>query len=327
MCSIDNFPVTAACAGAGSVPRIAVPARSEAGHDLRLRRGREDDRPDARRHGVRPDDLAGDHARLPGPDQGLRPGPVRLQRLRDRRRRRDGAGRARPTRRARRARRSPVLGIPIAIKNLYDTYDMATTNGRLTFAGFRPKTGRLPGRQAARGGRGDHRQGGARGVRDVAATTPTTRGARSGTRSSRPSRRSPPPAARRPRSPRTSPAGALGSQTGDSLYAPASGASLVTLRGTDGLESGSGIMPLSWLTDFGGVMTRSVADLADMLNVVTGTDPAGPDDRAGRRRAARGLALDARPGRAARQADRLHPVRLGGPVRHHRHDRRRPRRR
>ncbi len=60
------------------------------------------------------------------------------------------------------------------------------------------------------------------------------------------------------------------------MYGPASGASLVTLRGTDGLESGTGIMPLSWLTDFGGVMTRSVADLADMLNVVTGTDPADP---------------------------------------------------
>ena len=35
-------------------------------------------------------------------------------------------------------------------------------------------------------------------------------------------------------------------------------------------------MPLSWLTDFGGVMTRSVGDLADMLNVVTGTDPDDP---------------------------------------------------
>jgi amidase len=71
-------------------------------------------------------------------------------------------------------------------------------------------------------------------------------------------------------------AGALGSQTGDSLYGPASAASLVTLRGTDGLESGSGIMPLVWLTDFGGAMTRSVSDLADMLNVVAGTDPDDP---------------------------------------------------
>jgi amidase len=71
-------------------------------------------------------------------------------------------------------------------------------------------------------------------------------------------------------------AAALGSQTGDSLYAPASAASLVTLRGTDGLESGTGIMPLVWLTDFGGAMTRSVADLADMLNIVVGTDPEDP---------------------------------------------------
>src|SRR5262249_57363483 len=31
-----------------------------------------------------------------------------------------------------------LLGIPIAVKNLYDTFDMATTNGSMTFAGFRP---------------------------------------------------------------------------------------------------------------------------------------------------------------------------------------------
>ena len=83
------------------------PRRSSAGHDLRLRRGRQDDHADARRHGVRPDDLAGDHARLPGPDRGLRPGPVRLPRLHHRRLRRDGAGQGRRRRRARRARRAP----------------------------------------------------------------------------------------------------------------------------------------------------------------------------------------------------------------------------
>src|SRR5215813_12278531 len=71
-------------------------------------------------------------------------------------------------------------------------------------------------------------------------------------------------------------AGTLGSQTGDSLYGPASAASLITLRGTDGLESGSEIMPLVWLTDFGDAMTRSVSNLADMLNVVTETDPDDP---------------------------------------------------
>jgi amidase len=50
----------------------------------------------------------------------------------------------------------------------------------------------------------------------------------------------------------------------------------VTLRGTDGLQSGTGIMPLVWMTDFGGAMTRSVSDLADMLNVLTGTDEQDP---------------------------------------------------
>jgi amidase len=71
-------------------------------------------------------------------------------------------------------------------------------------------------------------------------------------------------------------AAAMGSQTGDSLYAPASAQSLVTLRGTDGLESGTGIQPLVWMTDFGGAITRSVSDLADILNVVTGIDPDDP---------------------------------------------------
>src|SRR5262249_59484281 len=75
-------------------------------------------------------------------------------------------------------------------------------------------------------------------------------------------------------------AGALGSQTGDSLYGPASGASLVTVRGTDGLESGTGIMPLVYLTDFGGVLARSVPDLADMLNVVVAVDPNDPETSA-----------------------------------------------
>jgi amidase len=35
-------------------------------------------------------------------------------------------------------RTGPLLGIPIALKNLYDTKDMPTTNGSLTFAGFQP---------------------------------------------------------------------------------------------------------------------------------------------------------------------------------------------
>ena len=75
-------------------------------------------------------------------------------------------------------------------------------------------------------------------------------------------------------------AAAMGSQTGDSLYGPSSAQSLVTLRGTDGLESGTGVMPLVYLTDFGGAMARSVTDLADILNVVVATDSADPETSA-----------------------------------------------
>lgn len=172
-------------------------------------------------------------------------------------------------------RSGPLLGIPIAIKNLFDTYDMPTTNGSMTFDGFRPARDAF---QVAR-----LREAGAVIIGKAALEEYATSGHYSNDAWGQvwnvfnPSK-----------SPLASSggsasavagslaAGALGSQTGDSLYAPASGQSLVTLRGTDGLQSGTGVMPLVWLIDFGGAMTRSVSDLADILNVVAGTDPADP---------------------------------------------------
>ena len=129
----------------------------------------------------------------------------------------------------------PLLGIPIAVKNNYDTFDMATTNGSFTFEGFRAGAGRLPGREAARGGRRHHRQGGAGGVRHERPLLQR----RVGTGMERVQ-----PVEVRARIERrlgqrrggSLAAAALGSQTGDSLYAPASAQSLVTLRGTDGLR-------------------------------------------------------------------------------------------
>jgi len=174
---------------------------------------------------------------------------------------------------ARRAgKKGALLGIPIAIKNLYDTFDMATTNGSLTFAGFRP------GRDAFQVAK--LRAAGAVIIGKTALEEYATSGYYSNDAWGQvwnvysPSRSALASSGGSGSAVAASlAAAALGSQTGDSLYAPASAASLVTLRGTDGLQSGSGMMPLVWLTDFGGAMTRSVADLADMLNVVAGTDP------------------------------------------------------
>jgi amidase len=185
---------------------------------------------------------------------------------------------------ARRAgRKGPLLGIPIAVKNLFDTHDMPTTNGSMTFEGFRPARDAF---QVAR-----LREAGAVIIGKTALEEYATSGSYSNDAWGQvwnifnPSK-----------SPIASSGGsavavagsfaaaALGSQTGDSLYGPASAASLVTLRGTDGLESGTGVMPLVWLTDFGGAMTRSVSDLADMLNVLVAVDPEDPETSAPGRR-------------------------------------------
>ena len=67
-----------------------------------------------------------------------------------------------------------------------------------------------------------------------------------------------------------------GSDTGQSTRSPASAASLVGVRGTKGLLSRAGIIPLSGTQDEPGPITRSVADAARMLDVMAGYDPADP---------------------------------------------------
>ena len=173
----------------------------------------------------------------------------------------------------------PLLGIPIAVKNLYDTDDMPTTNGSMTFAGFRPahdafQVARLREAGAVIIGKtaleeyatcGNYSNDAWGQVWNVFNPSNSAIASSGGSASALAANLA---------------AGAMGSQTGDSLYGPSSGASLVTLRGTDGLESGTGVMPLVYLTDFGGAMARSVPDLADMLNVVVAVDPADPETSA-----------------------------------------------
>lgn len=71
----------------------------------------------------------------------------------------------------------------------------------------------------------------------------------------------------------------MGTQTGVSLYAPSTGASLSSFRGTDGLTSIEGGMPLTWGQDYGGPIGQSVSDLAQVLDA-TATRSTGnnPDD-------------------------------------------------
>lgn len=169
-------------------------------------------------------------------------------------------------------KQSPVLGIPLAIKDLYDSKDMPTTNGSLAFQGYRPPTDATQVRLLREAGAiiigkasleeyalsGQYSDSAYGQVWNAFQPSKSSLASSGGTAVATAASLA---------------AGGLGSQTGDSLYAPASAASLWTLRGTDGMASTAGVMPLSWLQDYPGAITRSAGDLADILDVTTGTDP------------------------------------------------------
>jgi amidase len=66
----------------------------------------------------------------------------------------------------------------------------------------------------------------------------------------------------------------LGSDTGGSVRGPSSANGIVGLKPTHGLMSRDGIVPLGLSFDTGGPMARSVYDVAVSLGVMTGVDPA-----------------------------------------------------
>jgi Asp-tRNA(Asn)/Glu-tRNA(Gln) amidotransferase A subunit family amidase len=68
----------------------------------------------------------------------------------------------------------------------------------------------------------------------------------------------------------------LGTDTGNSIRGPSSHNALVGIRSSMGLTSRDGIVPLYFDHDIGGPMARSVADAAIVLAVIAGHDPADP---------------------------------------------------
>ena len=70
--------------------------------------------------------------------------------------------------------------------------------------------------------------------------------------------------------------GALGSCTGGSIRGPASYCSIVGLKATYGRVSRSRVVPLSWTLDHCGPMTWTVEDAALMLQAIAGYDPQDP---------------------------------------------------
>ena len=70
--------------------------------------------------------------------------------------------------------------------------------------------------------------------------------------------------------------GTLGSDTGGSIRIPASLCGVVGLKPTYGRVSLRGVVPLSWSLDHAGPMARRVSDVAILLDVIAGPDRADP---------------------------------------------------
>jgi aspartyl-tRNA(Asn)/glutamyl-tRNA(Gln) amidotransferase subunit A len=70
--------------------------------------------------------------------------------------------------------------------------------------------------------------------------------------------------------------GALGTDTGGSIRIPASATGVSGIKPTYGRVSKFGVMPLSWSLDHAGPLARNVADLAIMLACLAGRDARDP---------------------------------------------------
>jgi len=167
---------------------------------------------------------------------------------------------------------APLLGIPIAAKDIYDTTEMPTTGGSLVFENYVPKKDsfivqRLKEAGAIIIGKANLSEFANSGYYSASAfgqvwnafdPSKSSIGSSGGSAVAVATNMA---------------AAALGTQTGDSLWGPSSAASLVSLRGTDGLTTCQGVMPLTYIQDYCGVITRTTEDQALVLDTIAVRDP------------------------------------------------------
>lgn len=171
--------------------------------------------------------------------------------------------------------RGPLHGIPIILKDNYNTADMPTTGSTLALASFVPREDaflvkRLREAGAIIVGKSNLHELAA-GITSVSSMGGQTRN---------------------PYDPRRCPGGSSGgtgaaiaasfavvgwgSDTCGSIRIPAAFGSLYGLRPTSGLVSRNGVIPLSHTQDVIGPLARTVTDLAIALDVTVGRDTADP---------------------------------------------------
>jgi amidase len=169
--------------------------------------------------------------------------------------------------------RGPLHGIPVLVKDNYETVEMPTTAGSVALAAFHPKRDaflvkRLRDAGAVILGKTTMHELAA-GIITVGSSFGYTRnpydldrtpgGSSGGTGAAIAA---------------SFAAVGMGSDTCGSIRIPAANNNLVGLRGTQGLASRTGIVPLSSSQDIGGPLARTIADLAIVLDATVGPDPA-----------------------------------------------------
>jgi amidase len=170
--------------------------------------------------------------------------------------------------------RSPLHGIPVILKDNYDTFDMPTTAGSAVLAGSIPPDDAFTVKQFRDAGAVIFAKA---NMSEFASGVPG--GSLIGL-------------TRNPYNLDRSPAGSsggtgaaiaanfgvigTGSDTGGSIRGPAAANGLVGIKPTLGLTSRDGIIPLSLSFDVGGPLTRTVEDAAIALGIMAGIDPADP---------------------------------------------------
>jgi amidase len=177
------------------------------------------------------------------------------------------------------ALRGPLHGIPIIVKDNYETVGMQTADGSRSLAGWVPPDDAFLVKKLREAGviiiAKSNMHEFARGI--------TTLGSLFG------QTRNPYALDRNPGGSSGGTAAAIaanfaavgmGSDTCGSIRVPASHNSLAGIRGTQGLASRSGIIPLSSTQDIGGPIGRTVTDIAIVLDAIVGYDPNDPQTAA-----------------------------------------------
>ena len=174
--------------------------------------------------------------------------------------------------------RSLLHGIPVVLKDNVDTGDMPTTGGSALLAGAIPPDDAFIVKKL--------RDAGAIILAKTALSELASGGILSSVGNYFP---------KNPHDPARTPSGSstgagiavaasfaqlgVGTDTGGSIRGPATDNGIAALRPSHGLLSHDGVIPLSITLDMAGPMGRHVYDVAAMLGVMTGIDPADPTTR------------------------------------------------